>query len=65
MMGATLSRQTLCNWTMSAATALEPIYKHIKKELLSRNYINADETTLKVINEGGKDSKSKNTCGYI
>lgn len=59
MMGATLSRQTLCNWTMSAGTALEPIYKHMKKELLSRNYINADETTLKVINEGGKDSKSK------
>lgn len=24
MMGATLSRQTLCNWTMSAAEALEP-----------------------------------------
>lgn len=59
MMGATLSRQTLCNWTMSAATALEPIYNHMKKELLSRNYINADETTLKVINDNGKDSKTK------
>lgn len=59
MMGATLSRQTLCNWTMSAAEALDPIYKHMKKELLNRNYINADETTLKVINDNGKDSKSK------
>lgn len=59
MMGATLSRQTLCNWTMAAAQALEPIYNHMKKELLSRNYINADETTLKVINDNGKDSKSK------
>ncbi len=59
MMGATISRQTLCNWTMSAATALEPIYKHMKKELLTRNYINADETTLKVINDNGKDSKTK------
>lgn len=59
MMGATLSRQTLCNWSMSAATALEPIYNHMKKELLNRNYINADETTLKVINDNGKDSKSK------
>ncbi|MBV1822101.1 IS66 family transposase, partial [Bacteroidales bacterium MSK.15.36] len=53
------SRQTLCNWTMSAADALEPIYNHMKKELLSRNYIHADETTLKVINDNGKDSKSK------
>lgn len=59
MMGATLSRQTLCNWTMSAAEALEPIYSHMKKELLNRNYIHADETTLKVINDNGKDSKSK------
>lgn len=59
MMGATLSRQTLCNWSMSAATALEPMYKHMKEELLRRNYINADETTLKVINDNGKDSKSK------
>ncbi len=30
--------------------AKEPIYNHMKKELLSRNYIHADETTLKVIN---------------
>ncbi|MBC2460532.1 IS66 family transposase [Clostridium beijerinckii] len=59
MMGATLSRQTLCNWTMSAAEALEPIYNHMKKELINRNYIHADETTLKVINDNGKDSKSK------
>lgn len=59
MMGATLSRQTLCNWTMSAAEALEPIYSYMKKELLNRNYIHADETTLKVINDNGKDSKSK------
>ncbi|WP_119866352.1 IS66 family transposase [Clostridium isatidis] len=59
MMGATLSRQTLCNWTMSAAEALKPIYNHMKKELLSRNYIHADETTLRVINDNGKDSKSQ------
>ena len=44
---------------MSEAVALEPIYSHMKKELLSRNYINADETTLKVINDNGKDSKTK------
>ena len=59
MMGATLSRQTLCNWTMSAAKALDPIYNYMKKELLNRNYIHADETTLKVINDNGKSSKSK------
>jgi transposase len=44
---------------MSAAEALNPIYDHMKKELLNKNYIHADETTLKVINDNGKDSKSK------
>ena len=59
MMGATLSRQTLCNWTMAAAKVLEPIYNYMKEDLLKRNYIHADETTLKVINDNGKDSSSK------
>ena len=59
MMGAALSRQTLCNWTMAAAKVLEPIYNYMKEDLLKRDYIHADETTLKVINDNGKDSKSK------
>ena len=59
MMGAALSRQTLCNWTMAAAKVLEPIYNYMKEDLLRRDYIHADETTLKVINDNGKDSKSK------
>ena len=59
MMGAALWRQTLCNWTMAAAKVLEPIYNYIKEDLLKRDYIHADETTLKVINDNGKDSKSK------
>lgn len=59
MMGATLSRQTLCNWTMAASKVLEPIYNYMKEDLLKRNYIHADETTLKVINDNGKDSNSK------
>ena len=31
----------------------------MKEDLLKRDYIHADETTLKVINDNGKDSKSK------
>lgn len=31
----------------------------MKKELLNCGYIHADETTLKVINDNGKASKSK------
>ena len=50
---------------MLAADALVPIYNRMKKELLNRKYIQADGTTVKVINDNGKDSKSRNICGYI
>lgn len=49
IIGDTLSRQKLCNWTMSVADALVSIYNHMKKELFNRNDIQADETTLKFL----------------
>ncbi|MCT4592944.1 MAG: IS66 family transposase [Anaeromicrobium sp.] len=59
MLGANLSRQTLSNWVLKCAEAFDDIYRHMKIELLSRDYIHADETTVMVINEKGKECKSK------
>jgi len=59
MMGANLSRQTLSNWIISTANELEPIYKLMKEELLKRDYIQADETVLKVLDDKGKESKKQ------
>ena len=59
MLGADISRQTMSNWTLAAANLLEDIYTAMKDELLSRNYIQADETTLQVIDDNGKESNSK------
>lgn len=59
MLGANLSRQTLSNWVLKCADRFEDIYEHMKAELLKRDYIHADETTVMVINEKGKESKSK------
>jgi transposase len=59
MMGANLSRQTLSNWMIGAANELEVVYDKMKAVLLEQSYIQADETTLKVIDNQGKDSKSK------
>lgn len=59
MLDVNLSRQTLSNWIMSAATELEPIYNLMKEELVKTKYIQADETTVQVIEDSGKDSKSK------
>lgn len=59
MLGANLSRQTLSNWIIGVADAFTPVYEVMKEELLKVNYIQADETTLNVIEDNGKESKSK------
>ena len=59
MLDVNLSRQTLSNWMLDAANELSVVYDLMKKELLKSNYIQADETTLKVIDGKGKESKSK------
>lgn len=59
MLGANLSRQTLSNWVLKCADRFDDIYNHMKSELLSRDYVHADETTVMVINEKGKESNSK------
>lgn len=59
MLGVNLSRQTLSNWMLSAANEFSIVYDLMKSELLKSKYIQADETTLKVIDDRGKDSKSK------
>lgn len=59
MMNVSLSRQTLSNWIIGCAARLEPLFDYMRQELLKRSYIHADETYVKVIEENGKDSKSK------
>ena len=65
MLGATLSRQTLSNWAIGVATELADVYNLMKDELLKSNYVQVDETTLKVIEHKGNESKAKSICGYI
>ncbi|MBU3090180.1 IS66 family transposase [Clostridium gasigenes] len=59
MLGANLSRQNLSNWTIAAASEFGVVYDIMQEELLKTHYIQADETTLKVIEAKGKESKSK------
>lgn len=59
MMEANLSRQTLSNWMIQSATELGPVYALMKEELLKRDYILADETVVKVLDDTGKESKKQ------
>lgn len=45
--GATIPRQTLCDWIRIAAEWLEPVYKCMLRRLLEGDYVQADETPVK------------------
>ena len=53
--GIQLSRQTMSNWILKASELyLTPVYEQLHKELLTRDVLHADETTLQVLHEPGK-----------
>lgn len=56
----TLSRQTMSNWILKASEIyLTPVYEQLCRELVKRNVLHCDETTLQVLHEPGKASESK------
>ena len=58
--GIHLSRQTMSNWILRAAEDyLTPVYEQLHKELLQRDVLHSDETTLQVLHEPGKAPQSE------
>ena len=58
--GIPLSRQTMSNWVLKAAADyLTPVYNALHRELLRREVLHADETTLQVLHEPGKKPQSE------
>ena len=48
--GIQLSRQTMSNWILRATEDyLVPVYQRLHEELLKREVLHADETTLQVL----------------
>ena len=57
--GIHLSRQTMSNWILKATEDyLAPVYEQLHRELLTRDVLHADETTLQVLHEPGKNPQS-------
>lgn len=57
--GGKLSRQTMANWIIRAAERyLKPLYELLHEELLRKDIILADETTLEVLREPGRDART-------
>ncbi|MGI6404425.1 MAG: IS66 family transposase [Oscillospiraceae bacterium] len=58
--GIMLSRQTMSNWILyTVEDWLKPIYEALRRELVKRQVLHADETTLQVLREPGKAAQSK------
>ena len=58
--GVKLSRQTMSNWLLRAAEDyLQPVYDRMCEQLVERDVLHADETSLQVLREEGKSPQSK------
>lgn len=57
----TFAKSTVSNWFKEIGHLLEPLYDAFKKEVLNTNYLNVDETTLKVLD---KNKKGKTHAGF-
>lgn len=57
-MGVTIGRSVLSNWMLKGAEWLEILYGMMKQELLTRDVLAADETTLQVLKEPGRPAET-------
>jgi transposase len=58
-LGVDVSRTSMCRWAMQAAEACQPLLNLLEEEALAGLYIQADETTLQVLDEPGRDPTTK------
>lgn len=58
-LGADIPRATMCRWAMRIAESCIPLKNLLRQDILSGPLINADETTVQVLNEPGKPANSK------
>ena len=54
-----LTRQDLSNWTLKGAALLKPLFEALKEALLTNELLHADETTLEVLNEPGRNATAQ------
>lgn len=57
--GMSINRTTLANLMISLADRLTPVYERFREILLRQDVIHADETTLQVLKEPGRDPQSQ------
>jgi transposase len=51
-----MPRSSLCGWLMKTAQLCEPLVKLLQAQIISYDYVQADETTVQVLAEVGRDN---------
>lgn len=54
-----MPRSSLCGWLMKVSELCEPLVKLMQKQIIAYDYVQADETTVQVLDEIGRDNKTK------
>jgi transposase len=58
-LGIDMPRSSLCGWLMKVAELCKPLVLPMQKQLIADDYVQADETSMQVLNEVGRDNKTK------
>lgn len=61
-LGVNFPRQTLCDWVEAGALWLQPVVREMKRELLAGDYLQVDETPVRVMDP---EVKGKCATGYL
>ena len=58
-MGIEISRQTMANWMIQGSSRwFKPLHERMREHLLQKEILHADETTLQVLKEPGRNANS-------
>jgi transposase len=58
-LGIDMPRSSLCGWLMKVAELCEPLVKIMQKNIVAYDYLQADETTVQVLDKVGRSNKTK------
>jgi len=54
-----MPRSSLCGWVLKVAELSEPLVYQLRKIIIAHDYAQADETTVQVLDEVGRDNRTK------
>ncbi len=57
--GVEIPRSSLCGWILKTSELCEPLVKWLQKLIIAYDYAQADETTVQVLNEKGRENTAK------